>query len=392
MVADYTAADSMRWALLDKIISSLDLTKTQRELAEQRYNAVTKVLADSNNPLLRNAEIYPQGSFRLGTSVKPLGRDEFDIDLVCHIPVYSSLVSSQDIYNAIGSILGENKTYAKILEPKKRCWRLNYAGEFHMDITPSTIDDDRRFIGGEMVPDRQLSLWKPTNPRGYAEWVEERDSIVSLYEGLLIAKDVRASIEPLPDADAPAGILKKFIQLMKRSRDIYFLNHYNADYAPISIILTTLASHAYEKCARHKRYDSVLQLFEDVIADMPNHINTPSILGETHYIVANPKHHEENFADKWLSNPRYKSAFDSWHHALSSTIAELHKIDGGIDRYTLALGTSFGEKVAKTAVDEMGKVFAGHKSYGTLGILAGTGVTAQCADAVPARKNTFFGS
>jgi hypothetical protein len=63
-----------KWSLLREIAESLDLTETQKKDAKERYEAVAKVLAESGNPLLKYAKIYPQGSFRLGTSVKPLGR------------------------------------------------------------------------------------------------------------------------------------------------------------------------------------------------------------------------------------------------------------------------------------------------------------------------------
>ena len=37
----------------------------------------------------------------------------------------------------IGDRLRANGYYAPLLEEKPRCWRLSYANEFHLDITPS---------------------------------------------------------------------------------------------------------------------------------------------------------------------------------------------------------------------------------------------------------------
>src|SRR6266446_9243628 len=72
---------------LRNLAAALDIPPALYEAAVLRYTDVTAWLSAEDSPLVQyNPEIYPQGSFRLGTMVRPIFRpDEFDIDLVCRL-------------------------------------------------------------------------------------------------------------------------------------------------------------------------------------------------------------------------------------------------------------------------------------------------------------------
>lgn len=381
-----------KWNLLREITESLELTETQKKLAKERYEAVANVLAESGNPLLANAKIYPQGSFRLGTSVKPLGRDEFDLDFVCHIPVNSSRYTSKEIFDVVGGALKDHGTYEKMLEAKKRCWRLNYAGDFHMDITPSTIDEWHH-SDGEMVPDRQLSDWKESNPIGYAKWVEGIDSISPTFDAIRMSVE-SSTVEPLETDNSSNGVLKKFIQIIKRNRDVYFKDHPWDDYAPISILLTTIAAKAYKACVHRKSYTDMLELLEDVLKTMPLFIEKSSgHWGTTQYTVENPSHTKENFAEKWNDTEFYEKGFSVWNRDFIQLIGELRSLHGeGLDVYANKMKDILGKKPVDRVIEARAKNMFGHKTNGSLGVLSGLGMVTNSAKAVTPKSNTFFGS
>jgi len=77
--------------------------------------------------------------------------------------------SSQETYQLIGERLRANGTYASMLEAKNRCWRLIYAGDFHMDIIPA-IPDLERGNTAILVPDREVTDWTKSDAKGYAVW------------------------------------------------------------------------------------------------------------------------------------------------------------------------------------------------------------------------------
>jgi len=76
--------------LLEEICRTLSLTETQYNLAKERYQTIGTWLSQSSSALYRfSPEVYPQGSLRLQTPVKPIARLEYDLDLICLL--YSEL-------------------------------------------------------------------------------------------------------------------------------------------------------------------------------------------------------------------------------------------------------------------------------------------------------------
>lgn len=162
--------------VLERICQALELSATQHELAKNRYETVGNWLADADHSPLQTLVIYPQGSMSLGTTVKPVGQNEHDVDLVSFVPGVGSDFPPATLKRVIGERLKNNGHYAPILEEMARCWRLNYANEFHMDITPP-ISNPLCSAGGELVPDKTLNGWKASNPKGYRAQFERRASL-----------------------------------------------------------------------------------------------------------------------------------------------------------------------------------------------------------------------
>ena len=211
------------YGLLDAFVRSIELTHTQFEAAKANYGAVGDWLAGSEHESLKNVKIYVHGSTALGTTVMPLGRDEHDVDLICYVPGFSPLRSPSELKELVGERLRENAKYATILEEKKRCWRLNYAHQFHLDISP-TIQNPACMQGGELVPDKKLRVWKPTNPKGYRSLFERRANLAPQFgvQKAMVADS--ASVELFPNKSGPKGILRRIVQLLKRHRCIMFMD------------------------------------------------------------------------------------------------------------------------------------------------------------------------
>jgi len=67
--------------ILIKICEKLNLSELLYEKLKERYNNISTYL--TSFPELNDVEIYPQGSIAIGTTVKPIGQDEYDLDFVC---------------------------------------------------------------------------------------------------------------------------------------------------------------------------------------------------------------------------------------------------------------------------------------------------------------------
>src|SRR4030042_7011506 len=205
--------------LLDRVCERLQISSSQQKQAEERYAAVGKWLSDDKSILsLIDPQIYPQGSLRIGTTVKPLKECEYDLDIVCELGLEWTRCDPIKVLDTIEARLKENSIYSPLIKRKNRCIRLDYANEFHLDILPACPDSQKN-KGCVKVPDRNDRVWKDSNPRGYAEWFEGRSR---QFETML-----KAAVEPLPPNE-PANDkppLKRVVQLMKRFRDISFQNN-----------------------------------------------------------------------------------------------------------------------------------------------------------------------
>lgn len=377
--------------VLELVCESLELSPSQFALARQRYEGVGACLAASNDPVLHAIAIYLQGSTALGTTVRPIGVNEHDVDLVAHVPDLDVQVSPAALKKAIGDCLRENGNYSPLLEEMPRCWRLNYANEFHLDITPSIPNPGCRF-GGELVPDKALKRWKASNPKGYKRLFDEHAKLVPVIRlAKALAEDrARANVEPYPKPGGFKGILRRTVQIEKRHRDLMFVD--DPDVAPLSVIITTLTARSYEWCVNNREYNNELELLFDVAQHIPDTIEVRQIDGRDHWTIWNETTEGENFAEKWNRRPERAEAFFAWHARLCSDLNELAAIQG-IDRLGDMLKSLFGPRPATAAIDALTDRISKARQSGKLSVAPGIGLTVgSLAAATPVRANTFYGS
>jgi hypothetical protein len=312
-------------SFLEKLAESLEVQASRYDEAEKHYKAVGNWLGEDGSPLAPyDPEIYPQGSFRLGTAIKPLSEaDEYDIDLACELSLSRNEVSQKQLKQLVGDRLKAHETYRRMLgkDEGRRCWTLNYAdgAQFHMDILP-TIPDEENYklmltrygvpaalaahaicITDNTYPnfDKIDADWPRSNPKGYAEWFKYRMKV--LFEARLraVAESMKASVEEVPEYRVKTP-LQQAVQILKRHRDIMFCE--DKDDKPISIIITTLAAHAYSN------EEDLLDALTSIVNGMPAHILSQ---GGASW-VPNPVNPLENFADKWQEHPERELKFREW--------------------------------------------------------------------------------
>lgn len=362
--------------LLEIICFRLELSPTQRELAEVRYKAVGNWLAAEDSILGRfKPVIYPQGSLRIGTTTKPIKQEEYDLDLVCELQINKNSIHPSDLLKIIYARICLNKKYEQKVELKNRCVRLKYANEFHLDILPA-IPDLQACHTCVWVPDRKMNGgWSASNPKGYANWFEK---IAERYEKVLIEKRIEPLPEPEPNNHKPP--LKRAIQLLKRRRDIAFEK--DEELAPVSIVLTTLSAELYRNEA------SVVETFTTIINGLVSLIraNTDPLY------VWNPTNRKELLSEKWIERPEAFALFKKRVFALQTQWSDLLS-SRGLGTIARILQELFGENVVNQALkdfDEDG--IAAARASGKLGMQPATGILSTSAAAkIIVPRNTFHG-
>jgi len=363
--------------ILRYVCENFQLPPTRHDEAVGHYQAACGWLeADGSVVAKFNPTIYPQGSMKIGTTVKPIGRDEYDLDFVCEFRLaVTSLQSPLQLLRLLESRLREHELYRSILEMKNRCVRLNYANEFHLDILPACPDKSE---GGSclFVPDRRSQSWKHSNPKGYADWFESRCGLG--LKLLIEARKLLDKAEPIPPQEAAEekAILKRVVQLLKRWRDIHYQR--NPKLAPISMVLTTLAAQAYG--GEHtvaEAMTAVLQNFASLIAQ-----SKPRVY------VLNPANPKEDLSERWNDPVPYRAFVDGismlqkqWNVALAAT---------GIQNVSHQLEQIFGEQVT-AALKKQAKALQDSRARSSLRIAKSGLLTSAPAVGIPVRPNTFHG-
>jgi hypothetical protein len=383
--------------ILGRICEELDIPTGRYDEAAERYTAIAKLLNRDGSPVKKySPQIYTQGSVRNLTTVKPIKGDEFDVDLICELQAADN-ETPNGIYDEVKAAILADATYKGMVSEKRRCIRVTYHNEFYLDITPAI--PDRRFGPENLrIADRPTRRWKEGNCKDYGDWLQAVAKL-SPRVGTLIANsaafeallEIRAGIEPLPQATADRPLLNRIIQIFKRHRDIYYQadpkNH------PISAIITTLAALAYrDVCARD--HENLLDVIIEVAEAMPTKFGPPiAVLGAGPILtVPNPRNSKENFADKWITKPHRQLEFFTWHAKLVTFLRGLRDLKGkGKDSLHRYLATGLGDDVVKRSMIDSGQGLKLQASSGLLGITSGGGLISVAAARAPVRAQTFHG-
>ena len=324
---------------LEGVASEIDIPPSRYQDAVDRYHAVGRWLEDGAYPgCLGQLVIYPQGSFRLGTVVRPIRHGieaSYDIDLVCEMPLRKHFTTPQTVKRMVGDRLRQNETYRRLLDTEgRRCWTLEYAEQdrvgFHLDVLPAVPDEEgvqHTAIAITHKSDGGYS-WSASDPRGYGTWFDGRNAAafarVVVEQKRFIqrrASLIYASVDDVPDQLVRTP-LQRSVQLMKRNRDLHFNGPEKIDHAPISVIITTLAAHLYQGepdthsalagiVGRLQRHAGLVEgrAIEPSLATMGLIRRRPN----GRWYIGNPVNPAENFADRWHEDDHARArAFFSW--------------------------------------------------------------------------------
>jgi hypothetical protein len=314
-------------SILEELVKLLDIPPGYYQKAVDRYQSMSEHFHRPDSVIAQlDPSVYPQGSFRLGTVIRPLFPEEgYDLDLVCRIALSKARETQRQVKDLVGTEVNsysKGQNFSAPPEEKRRCWTQEYQDEvhFHMDVLPSIPNDGNAIslleikgvapaiarealaITDNTSDDYDLAggRWPRSNPKGYAIWFESR-----MDQGGVATEKRReiqnrmtesyASIDDVPTYRLKTP-LQRSIQLLKRHRDQMFRE--DPDGKPISIIITTLAAHAYNG------ETDLASALQGILSQMGSFVrqSTPRI--------QNPADADEDFADRW--NRQLEDNFWTW--------------------------------------------------------------------------------
>jgi hypothetical protein len=334
--------------LYERIVKTIDISNEMFDVAEKEYKELGNWI-DQATPQYK-IHIYSQGSFALGTVVKPIeDSEDYDLDLVCEFEQQYGLSARSLKCDVVKPLLERYKKATGDIENKRRCWHVEYEDipNFHMDIIPAV---NRGMYIDITDHDEESDTYDyiGSNPLGYIEWfkgkkAERRKILLENY-----CLEHSATIKCSADIDVIKEYhlktpLQKAIQILKRHRDVMFKDD-TLHRKPISIIITTIAAELYQN------EDNIVDTLTNILENAESYIKKNMIGSEYH--IDNPTYtgpEKENFADKWNAHSDRADAFFEWLKKAKEDLVD-KRVYGMFrtqlaENFTQALGTATTQRV-----------------------------------------------
>lgn len=188
--------------------TEVNLNPHRLDTLQQKVDAIEAFVADSETFADLFLDVIPAGSWAHRTIIKPVDEnDEFDADILLYVREQSAW-KPMDYIEELYAAFRSSATYKTIARRMTRCVRIDYAGDFHVDVVPYLERYGQHYIANRSEPEGE-GRFELSNPEGFTEWVDQRQRITN-------------------------GTFVKAVRLTKYLRD--FKNTFSCK----SIILTTL--------------------------------------------------------------------------------------------------------------------------------------------------------
>jgi len=269
---------------------------------------------------------------------------------------------------------------------------LSYAdsAKYHMDILPSIVssgyntvlekafsataltalDNNYESLAIRITDNKQnyyytdtaAENWMKSNPFGYGKWFFNAADVTTLRKSMVLSE----AVNPVPKYNKEKLPLQRVVQILKRHRDMMF----NGDEdKPISIIITTLVSKAYNK------ETSIIDALMNVVADMRSNIESryEPCVGKIVKWVPNPVNPQENFADRWVEHPQREKNFYKWLDQVEFDIQAITQ-KRGLQYIAESMKKPFGEQAITKTFSTLGEKKFNLRESGALKMTTGTGI------------------
>lgn len=249
-------------------------------------------------------DTIPQGSFRQGTIIKPIGEQgTFDVDLLVTLEEKPSWTAT-DYLTKLSDAFKESGVYEDITDTngKTRCVTIDYKGDFHVDLVPAIQRQ-----GNWYICNKTTGEFEKTDGDGYAQWFEQQNLLAN-------------------------GHLVEVVRLLKYLRDS------GDDFDTKSIILTTIAGNQVEG---GEGFTTLPESFTSVVVALDSYLNQFEIPPSVH----NPAMPGETFDRHWKDDQsgfeKFKSSITRYAR-LATEASSISDSDEAVKAWRKLFGENFG--------------------------------------------------
>lgn len=300
---------------LNMIGYRIQLNENKQKEISDSYDAISKYI-QNHNDLAKDVEcnIYYHGSFAIGTVIKPLHGEDFDLDIIVEFDQSKHGLSAKDFYNSFLDTFRDGK-YSEMFDEYRNTVRIDYQNNYHFDIMPSVPLASNSIALS--VPDTKKREWVIRAPRAFVEWFKAQTRKIHGYKVSInnysyLMESENEPLKKIPPYETTPTLIRT-VQLLKRAKDIYFKN-YEGEREPQSIVLTTLAAKYYD--GEH----SVFEALSNVVSKMKKLYDD-----NNNFVVKNPGYPQEEFTEKWAKYKEYYVNYKNYINFVFSKLTDLRR-------------------------------------------------------------------
>lgn len=283
----------------------VNLNQTRIDRLDQSVDAIKQFLSNNLDGYI---SIEPQGSYALGTIIKPVNEDkEYDADILI-IVEYDKTKTPKDYIDDLYQCLKSSSRYAEKTHRRTRCVSMEYTGDFHLDVVPTVAIDNKMYICNYAT-----NQFEETDGTGYRDWFNKQNKITD-------------------------GNLKRVTRLIKYLRD------HKGNFTAPSILLTTLIGNTVNTKEGFKSLpDALKTVFNRINEYLQDNPNMPE--------VVNPVLPSEKFTRHWNQTKyeNFRRLFNTYNYRINEAYGSKGH-DDSIKKWRAVFGEEFGE-ILTTASD-----------------------------------------
>lgn len=371
-----------------ELIEGLDISPTMYKNATEKYKAVGTYLQEQG--LI--CDIFPQGSFSLGTVVRPYKESkeaDYDLDFICCLSEDKEKTTAGYVKNIVKDILCKSEIYKDKLQNIEwdKCWTLKYAEVngigFNIDIVPGVPESDdiiQSMVSGILsqehaelavaITDKrnQNYFWLTSNSRAYKNWFETINKPFLEFDRqnrrrVLFEKSrtVYNSIEEIPEG-LERSSLQRVIQILKHHRDVYYCRIKKENLKPTSAIITTICAEIAHDMSPALNVFELLQAIANDFEiyslnqtlteeEFSRQYQTKNTIRKNNgkWCIMNPVNPNDNLADSWNYNLEKAELFFKWVKAMKKDYLDSWYIED--NDFVALLENNFGRDYVKNSIN-----------------------------------------
>lgn len=156
------------------LANTVNLNQSRIDRLQDHVNAIEGYLASDTIIGEQFIDLIPAGSWAHRSIIRPVKtNDEFDADVLLYMEENPNWLP-KDYLNELHAAFKRSPIYKDKVQWHTRCIRINYAGDFHVDVVPYVERNDGHYVTNRLEPPEE-GRFEASNPELFTSWVDDRE-------------------------------------------------------------------------------------------------------------------------------------------------------------------------------------------------------------------------